>query len=129
VQHVSTRLHPLYGRYLTPEQFGDRFGPSKTDYSALVEWAKANGLKINEQSRSRTTLSVRRTAGQFERLFKTQINNFRGPDGREFFSASIAPTAPEALSGRAESVIGLSSYNRFCATGKSLPQARRGSQQ
>jgi kumamolisin len=117
-QHVSTRLHPLYGRYLTPEQFGDRFGPSAADYTVLVEWAKANGLKINEENRSRTTLSVRGTAGQFERLFKTLINNYRGPDGREFFSASIAPTAPEAFSGRVESVIGLSSYNRFAPLAK-----------
>jgi subtilase family serine protease len=112
-QHVSTRLHPLYGHYLTPEQFGDKFGPSKADYTALVAWAKGNGLKINEESRSRTTLSVRGTMGQLERLFKTQFNNYRAPDGREFFSASIALSAPQEFSGRVESVIGLSSYNRF----------------
>ena len=51
--HVSTRLHPLHGQYLTPEQFGDKFGPSKADYEGLIAWAKKNGLEINEENRGR----------------------------------------------------------------------------
>ena len=116
--HVSTRLHPLYGQYLTPEQFGDKFGPAKADYEELIAWAKKNGLEINEENRGRTTLSLRGSVSQFEGLFRTQINNYRGPDGTEFFSASIAPSAPQEFGNRVQSVIGLSNYNRFAPLAK-----------
>ena len=110
---VNTPGDPLYQQYLTPEEFGAKFGPSETDYDAVLTWATGNGLKPGEPSRSRTTLSLNGTAAQFEALLQTRINNYRGPDGRLYYSAAIAPSVPETIAPRVKSVIGLSSYNKF----------------
>jgi Pro-kumamolisin, activation domain len=50
---VNTPEDPLYKQHLTPEQFGVRFGPSETDYNAVLTWAISTGLKPGEPSRSR----------------------------------------------------------------------------
>lgn len=112
-RRVSTPGDALYGRFLTPEQFGAAFGPSDADYNAIRSWAIQKGLSINETSRSHTTLSVRGSATQFEAMFGTRIDNYLGPDGRRFFSANSAPSVPVELSGRLQGVIGLSSYTQF----------------
>ena len=95
--HVNTPGDPLYQQYLTPEQFGAKFGPSEADYDVVLTWAKSNGLQPGELSRSRTTLSLNGTAAQFETLLQTRINNYRAPDGRLYYSAAIAPTVPETV--------------------------------
>jgi subtilase family serine protease len=110
---VNTPEDPLYKQYLTPEQFGVRFGPSETDYNAVLTWAISTGLKPGETSRSRTTLSVRGTAAQCEALLNTSINNYRGPEGRLYYSAATTPSVPEAIARRVKSIVGLSSYNKF----------------
>jgi subtilase family serine protease len=65
---VNTPGDPLYQQFLTPEQFGAKFGPSEADYDVVLTWAKSNGLQPGELSRSRTTLSLNGTAAQFEAL-------------------------------------------------------------
>jgi kumamolisin len=110
---VNTPGDPLYQQYLTPEEFGAKFGASETDYDAVLSWATSNGLKAGEPSRSRTTLSMSGTAAQFEALLETRINNYRGPDGRLYYSAAIAPSVPETIAFRVKSIIGLCSYNKF----------------
>jgi subtilase family serine protease len=61
------------------------------------------------------SLSLSGTAAQFEALLQTRINNYRGPDGRLYYSAAIAPSVPETIAPRVKSVIGLSSYNQFAS--------------
>src|ERR1700722_17865734 len=39
---ASTNFH----RYLSPEQFTEKFGPSEKDYQAVIEFAKASGFAV-----------------------------------------------------------------------------------
>jgi subtilase family serine protease len=123
---VNTPGDPLYQQFLTPEQFGAKFGPSETDHDAVLTWAKSNGLQLGELSRSKTTLSLNGTAAQFEALLQTRINNYRAPDGRLYYSAAIAPSIPETVAPQVRGIIGLSSYNRFAPLYR-VHQARPGS--
>src|ERR1700760_1659118 len=47
---VSDPDSPTYGHYLTPAQFGARFGASKSSYEALRKWATSNGLKVGART-------------------------------------------------------------------------------
>ena len=47
VRQVSTPGNPLYGRFLTPEQFGAAYGPNESDYEAVKTWVTQNGLSLN----------------------------------------------------------------------------------
>jgi subtilase family serine protease len=113
VDHVSRRGDPLFHQYLTPQEFASRYGASESDYAALKQWAAANGLSVSQESVARTALTVRGTAAQLESIFKTQINNYRSPDGAEFYSASVTPTLPAAIADKASAVIGLTDGKKY----------------
>ncbi|MBV8215563.1 MAG: hypothetical protein JOZ08_20310, partial [Verrucomicrobia bacterium] len=112
-RRVSTPDDPLYGKFLTPEQFGAAYGPNDSDYEAVKAWVTQHGLSLNEINRSHTTLSVHGTVSQYESLFATRIDNYQAPDGRTFFSASTAPSIPAEIAARVNGVIGLSNYTGF----------------
>jgi kumamolisin len=107
VERVSNPKDPLYRQYLTPSEFAERYGANSGDYAALKEWATANGLTIAHESMARTFLTVRGTTAQFQILFKTALNNYRAPDGQEFYSASVEPTIPDSIATKVTGVIGL----------------------
>jgi subtilase family serine protease len=94
VRHISTPGDPLFHEYLTPQQFAERFGGNAADYAYLKDWAAANGLHISHESVGRINLTVRGSVSQFQRLFNTQLNDYRSSDGETFYSASIEPTVP-----------------------------------
>ena len=113
VDHVSRRGDPLFHQYLTPQEFASRYGASASDYAALKQWARANGLSVSQESVARTALTVRGSAAQLESIFKTQINNYRSPDGEEFYSASVTPTVPTAIADKTSAVIGLTDGKKY----------------
>jgi subtilase family serine protease len=112
-RRVSDPRDQLYRQFITPEEFATRFGANEADYSALKDWAIANGLQISQESVARTILTVRGTVAQFQTLFKTQLNNYRSPDGKEFCSASIEPTVPSVISSKVAGVIGLTESAQY----------------
>jgi subtilase family serine protease len=118
VERVSNPKDPLYRQYLTPDEFAERYGANSGDYAALKEWATANGLTIAHESIARTCLTVRGTAAQFQILFKTALNNYRAPDGQEFYSASVEPTIPDPIAAKVTGVIGLTNSVQYAPLAK-----------
>jgi kumamolisin len=112
-RRVSTPGDPLFHQYVTPQEFAARYGASATDYAALKAWAAANGLRVSQESVARNLLSVRGTVGQIQALFNTQIAQYRGPDGAEFYSASAKPTVPEAIAPKVSAVLGLTGGKQY----------------
>jgi subtilase family serine protease len=117
-ERVNTPKSQQFGRYLTPSEFAATYGGNQADYNSLQSWARNNGLKVIQDSMSRTTLTVRGTVAQFEALFNTQINNYRTPDGKEFYSASSKPTIPHGIPASVIGIIGLSSTTQFAPLAK-----------
>ena len=118
VEHVSNPKDPLYRKYLTPEEFAARYGANPDDFAALKRWATANGLTIVHEAGARTLLTVRGTVAQLQTLFKTQLNNYRAPDGSEFYSASVEPTVPDTIANRVTGVIGLTNSVQYAPLAK-----------
>jgi subtilase family serine protease len=113
VRHVSDPKDPLFRKYITPEEFAHRFGADVGDCAALKAWATSNGLSIVHEAVARTFLTVRGTAAQFQSLFKTQLNTYRSSDGKEFYSASVEPTIPDAIATKVIGVIGLTNSVQY----------------
>jgi subtilase family serine protease len=107
VRHVSTPGDPLFRQYLSPQQFAERFGSNAADYAYLKSWVAANGLRVSHESVGRFNLTVRGNVSQFEKLFSTQLNHYRSPDGEEFYSAGIQPIVPSEIAAKISGVIGL----------------------
>jgi len=112
-KRVSTPGDPLYGKFLTPDQFAKSYGASEVDYQSMQAWARSNGLTIGESNRSRTILPLSGTVGQMEEIFRTNIKNYRDPSGKLFFAAAIEPQIPNELVGKISGLIGLSSGVKY----------------
>ena len=111
-ERVNTPGDSLYKGYLTPQQFGDRFGLEQSAYDTLKASVVKSGLTINEPSLSRTTLSVHGSVAQIESFLQTTINNYRAPDGMTYYSAATGPVVAPEISRYVKAVIGLSNYVR-----------------
>jgi uncharacterized protein (TIGR03437 family) len=92
---------PDYRRFLTPEQFGERFGLSANDMAKVVAWLESQGLKVDEVARGRHWVTFSGTASQAARTFHTEFHSYL-TDGRMHFANTGDPVIPTAL----ESVIG-----------------------
>ena len=118
VDHVSKPGDSLYRKYITPQEFAARFGGNASDYEFLKDWAASKGLTISEDSLSRTTLSVRGSVEVLNRIFKTQLNNYKTSDGVSFYSAGIKPTVPAEIGSKVVAVIGLTSGRPMASLAK-----------
>jgi subtilase family serine protease len=107
LQHLSDSKDPLFRQYISVEEFAARFGANAADFAAVKQWAVNNQLVILHESSARTSLTVRGTVAQMERLFLTQLNNYRSATGDEFYSASVAPTLPSEIASKIRGVVGL----------------------
>jgi subtilase family serine protease len=118
VDHVSKPGDPLFHQYLTPQEVAARFGGNASDYQFLKEWAVANGLTIVQEAINRTSLSVRGSVAQLNRIFKTQLNSYKTSDGVTFYSAGIKPTVPAEIASKVVAVVGLTSGKPLASLAK-----------
>ena len=101
---------PLFHQWLTPEDFGNRFGLSPGDHSKVVAWLTAGGFTVNESARGRNWVAFSGTAGQIEKSLHTPIHRFR-VDGETHFANAAEPSVPEALADVAGGFLGLDDFH------------------
>ena len=101
---------PDFQRWLTPEQFGDRFGLSAGDLSKITTWLQSEGLKINDVARGRHWITFSGTAAQMGRALHTEMHRYR-VNGENHFSNATDPSIPAALAPVVSGVDGLSDFD------------------
>ncbi|MGB7585305.1 MAG: S53 family peptidase [Terriglobales bacterium] len=106
-QHDSAS--PYFHRWLTPEEYGQRFGVSENDLEQIVNWLRTHGLDSVEVGPSRSSVVFSGAAAQVETAFHTQIHAYRVGDELHHANASD-PEIPAALS---EVVAGIVSLHDF----------------
>lgn len=105
---------PDYQRWLTPEEFGERFGASQNDIRQIVDWLQGEGFDVEPVPASGRLIVFSGTAAQVERTFSIQMRRYI-LHGEEHLANSSEPRIPEAL---AAVVNGFVSLHDF----KSAPQ-------
>jgi subtilase family serine protease len=93
---LQSKSSPNYHKWLTPEQFGELYGPADSDISSMVAWLESHGLKIESVAKGRTNIAFSGTVHQVEEAFHTQIHSFAGKD-QQFYSNITDPSIPAAL--------------------------------
>jgi kumamolisin len=82
-----------YRRFLTPQEFTERFGPSESDYDALVAFAKAGGFEIVGGSRDGMEVQVKGPVSAVESAFHVNMVTYRHPiESRTFYAPDREPT-------------------------------------
>ncbi len=102
---------PEFRRFLTVEQFTERFGPTEADYAAVAAFVERYGLTVRRTSRNRLVLDVGGTAGNVERAFDIELGIYQHPtENRTFIAPNVEPSVEPGLS--ILSVVGLTDRAR-----------------
>jgi subtilase family serine protease len=89
-----------YRRWLSVEQFTDRFGPSQQDYQAVLDFARAHGLQVSGTYRNRMVVNVTGAVEDIESAFHVTLGQYQHPtENRTFYAPDREPAAdlPVAL--------------------------------
>ena len=101
---------PMHGRFLTHQQFVDRYSPTQADYDALKGWAQANGLSVDGTSPNRMLLTVSGRRDAVEAAFHVTLNRFQLATGRVVYLNDGPPKLPQSIAAHVSSVVGLTDY-------------------
>ena len=100
---------PNYHKWLTPEQYGERFGLSQNDLSKITAWLKAQGFTVLSVAPGRNSIIVSGTAAQFESAFQTEFHRYN-VDGESHIANATPLKIPAAWSGIVTVVRGLHDF-------------------
>jgi subtilase family serine protease len=105
----SDRTSPYFHDFLTPAQFGQRFGPSASQVATVEASLRAAGLTPGAVTPNRLTIPVTASAQQVERAFGISLVRYRlaGADGRIAYANSAAPKLAAAAEPLVTGVLGL----------------------
>jgi Pro-kumamolisin, activation domain/Bacterial Ig-like domain (group 3) len=100
---------PDYHHWLTPQQFGQEFGPSDSDLQVVTDWLAAQGFEINRVTNGREVIEFSGSAGLVRQVFRTDIDQYV-VQGKPYWANASDPQIPAAL---VPVVAGIASINNF----------------
>ena len=103
------RKSPNYHKWLTPQEYADRFGLSQNDINKITVWLSSQGFQVLSVGGGRNSVIFSGTAAQLERSFGTQIHNYN-VNGVQHFANSMPFMLPAALRGIVTTVMGLHDF-------------------
>ena len=100
---------PLYRKWLTPAQYGARFGASAEDLARVAAWLTGHGFTVEEIPSSNRLIVFSGTAGQVAEAFHTEMHRYR-VDGVDHMANAQDPQIPAALAGVVGGVVSLHDF-------------------
>ncbi len=100
---------PSYHKWVTPSEFGLRFGPTDQDIADASNWLKKSGFTIDEVGNGRMWINFSGDVQKVERAFQTNIRNYE-VDGKMHFANATDPSIPRALGGLVQGVVSLHDF-------------------
>jgi len=88
---------PLYHKWLTPEEFGARFGLADSDIATVQSWLEQQGFTVNSVSPSKSHITFSCTVAQIEAAFGAELH-YCNVGGKKLFTPSSDFAIPAALS-------------------------------
>jgi subtilase family serine protease len=101
---------PNYHNWLTPEQFGERFGLTRSDVAKITHWLRSQGFSVAQVARGRDWIAFSGTVAQVQRTFRTELHRYK-VDGEERFANATEPSIPKALEGIVAGFRGLNNFH------------------
>jgi Pro-kumamolisin, activation domain/Bacterial Ig-like domain (group 3) len=101
---------PKFHAWLTPQEFGQQFGPADSDVGAVKNWLTSQGFTGLKVNNGKTLIEFSGTAGQVRNAFHTEIHSL-SVRGEEHFANMQEPQIPAALAPVVKGVVGLHSFH------------------
>ena len=100
-----------YQHWLTPQEFGERFGPTAADIADATLWLQSKGFTVEEVAKSGVWINFSGTVGKVERAFNTGIRNYK-VNGRLYHANAENPSIPRGLADLVGGVVTLHNFPR-----------------
>ena len=118
-----------FHQWLTPEQFGQQFGPSDQDVQTIESWLQTNGFQVLKVNPGKQTLEVAGTVGALQQAFHTTIHKY-AVNGQQHFSNTRDPQIPVALAPVLGGFVSLNNfpirhYSRFLGRAQYNPKTHQ----
>ena len=96
IQRQQQVTAPEYHKWLTPQEFGARFGAWPEDIAKITAWLESHGFKIRSVLNNASMIDFAATAGQVRDTFHTELHYFTIRGGT--YLANVKdPEIPAAL--------------------------------
>lgn len=102
----SSQFH----HWLTPQDFGSRFGAADSDVAAVTSWLTGQGFTVNSVYPNKTQIDFSGTAAQIRQAFHTQENIYTINNVKHLSNASDI-SIPAALKNVVAGVMGLNDFH------------------
>jgi len=100
---------PNYHQWLTPAQFGARFGLSSSDLSKVTSWLTGKGLAIVSVAPGATDITVSGTVAQMEQAFGVSIHTMT-ENGQAHIANVTDPQLPTPIANIVTGITGLHDF-------------------
>ncbi len=100
---------PDYHRWLTPEQYGARFGAAPADIARVTSWLSSQNLTVDSVGRGRTTIAFTGAVRDVEQAFQIEIDNYT-VNGESHYANSGDPSVPAEFAGLVRWIRGLDNF-------------------
>ena len=98
-----------YHRWLTPEEYADRFGVSQADLDQIARWLGQQHLTVAAVARGRNWVAFSGGVRDVESAFATEIHRYQADSEMHFANVS-EPTIPAALGPVVSEIHGLNDF-------------------
>ena len=106
-QAVSDSASPQYHRFLTPQQFAQRYGPTQGTIAQVTATLRSEGLTVGAPSATGLSLPVSGTVAQVQSALDTPIDRYRLSSGKIGYHNRAAPQVPAAVAPQIQGILGL----------------------
>jgi subtilase family serine protease len=106
---LGDRSSPNYHKYLTPKQFGQRYGMSLNDLNKITAWLSSQGFINIKVANGRNEIYFDGTVGQLESAFEIEMHHYL-VDGVVHLANAGEPMIPPSLTGAVVNVSGLNDF-------------------
>ena len=68
---------PLFHHWITPAEFGQRYGAAPADVARVTDWLASQGFKVHQVYPNQLVVDFTGSAGQIRQAFRTEIHNLQ----------------------------------------------------
>jgi len=93
LKELYDQRSPNFHRFLTPDLFTERFGPTEQDYQRVKDFAVSNHLEVVETFGNRAVLDVSGRVADIEDAFRIKLGYYQHPtEHRQYLAPDRPPT-------------------------------------
>ena len=100
---------PQYHHWLTPAEFGARFGAADADIQKISEWLTSKGFAVNAVAHGKNSVQFSGVVSQVEDAFRTELHYYR-TNGKQFLANSTDIALPEQIARVASGLVSLNNF-------------------